>query len=350
MNTSGWNDSKGVTKAMKLLKNFLHQYLELPQKSPKIVCLGGGTGLPNLLAGLKFYSTNLTAIVTMSDEGGSSGRLRRILGVPPVGDIRNCLVALSTSEEILSKLLNYRFAGNRYGADAELGGHSLGNLILAALADITGNFNKGLTELAQILAIQGKVLPSTEANARIWAVTSDGKRVFGEENIDLGKYDGKREIKRLGLIPSNAPGFPPAVAALKAADMICAGPGDLYTSIMPNLLISDIFKAISSSRAAKVFIVNIANKPFETPKYSASDYLTAVKNHCGKNVFSHVIVNTNPAAKIPAKLKYTYVAVDFKKLRQEFGVKIIADNFQDKENLLHHDGTKLAKAVISLLS
>lgn len=338
-----------LVPSMQFLKNFIHSYFELPIKTPKVVCLGGGTGLPNLLAGLKLHSNNITAIVTMCDEGGSSGRLRRILGVPPVGDIRNCLAALAESEEIFSKLLNYRFAGNRYGKDSELGGHALGNLILAALADITGNFNKGLTELAQILAIQGKVLPSTEANARIWAQTSAGKKVFGEENIDLGKYNGKRTIKRLGLIPADAAGFPPAVAALETADIICAGPGDLYTSIMPNLLISDIVSAIKKSPARKIFIINIANKPFETPKYLASDYLRAVGKHCGKNLFDTVIVNTNFAAKIPEKLKYTYVQVDFDKLRKEFGVKIIGGDYSSRENLLHHDSQKLAKAVISLI-
>jgi len=334
---------------MNFLKIFLHSYLELPAKTDRIVCLGGGTGLPNLLTGLKLYTKNLTAIVTMCDEGGSSGRLRRILGVPPVGDIRNCLVALSTSEEIFSKLLNYRFAGNRYGADSELGGHSLGNLILAALSDITGNFNKGLESLAQILAIAGKVLPSTEANVRIWAQTSDGKKVFGEENIDLGRYDGARTIKRLGLAPANAPGFPPALAALATADIICAGPGDLYTSIMPNLLITDIAAAIKKSAAAKIFILNIANKPFETPNYSASDYLAAVRDHCGTNLFEYIAVNTNFPAKIPAKLKYHYVNVDFNKLKKDFSVKIIGGDFQSSANPLHHDSEKLAKAVISML-
>lgn len=334
---------------MNFLKNFLHSYLEIPVKTVRIVCLGGGTGLPNLLAGLKLYTNNLTAIVTMCDEGGSSGRLRRILGVPPVGDVRNCLVALSQSEEIFSKLLNYRFPGERYARDNELGGHALGNLILAALADITGNFNKGLTELAQILAIQGKVLPSTEANARIWAQTSDGKKIYGEEKIDLGLYDGKRTIKRLGLAPANAAGFKPAITALRQADLISAGPGDLYTSIMPNLLISDIVGAIKKSKAAKIFIVNVANKPFETPNYAASDYLAAIRDHCGTNLFEYVLVNTDFSRQIPTKLKYHYVNVDFNKLKKDFRVKIVGGDFQSSLNPLHHDSDKLAKAVISVL-
>ncbi len=334
---------------MEFLKNFLHQYFELPKKAPKIVCLGGGTGLPNLLAGLKFYSDNLTAVVTMCDEGGSSGRLRRILGVPPVGDIRNCLIALSNSPPVMSKLLNYRFPGERYGKDTELGGHALGNLILAALAEISGNFNKGLEVLSQILNVSGKVLPSTETNARIWAETIDGQKVYGEENIDLGRYDGARTIKKLYLEPPNAKGFEPAIKAILAADVITAGPGDLYTSIMPNLLISDLVKAIKKSAAAKVFILNIANKPFETPNYTASDYIKAVKNHCEEKLFTHIIVNTNQTAKIPKRLKYTYVKVDSDKLRSYRGLKIIAGDFQGRENLLHHDSQKLAKAVMSVI-
>lgn len=334
---------------MGIIKRFLHQYLELPTKSAKIVCLGGGTGLPNLLSGLRFYSKDLTAIVTMCDEGGSSGRLRRILGVPPVGDIRNCLVALSDSPAILTKLLNYRFPGERYGKDTELGGHALGNLILAALSEISGNFNQGLEIAGKILNVQGKVLPSTEANARIWAETENGQKVYGEENIDLGRYDGKRTIKRLHLEPANAKGFKPAIQAILAADIICAGPGDLYTSIMPNLLISDIVSAIRESKAAKIFILNIANKPFETPNYSASDFISAIKSHCGYFLFEYIIVNTNFTQKIPNRLNYQYIKPDLANLKKKYGLKVITGNFQSLQNLLHHDSEKLAKAVTSML-
>lgn len=334
---------------IKFFTNFLHSYLELPVKSPKIVCLGGGTGLPNLLAGLKNYTNNITAIVTMTDEGGSSGRLRRILGVPPVGDIRNCLIALSNSEVFMSKLLNYRFPGERYGTDSELGGHALGNLILAALSEVTGNFNKGLVELSKILAISGKVLPSTEADVRIWAETSDGRKIYGEEDIDLGRYDGKREIKKIGLIPKNAKAFKPAVAAIATADIITAGPGDLYTSIMPNLLISDIVEAIRKSKAVKIFIINIANKPFETPNYTASDYLAAVAKHCGNSLFGYVVVNSKTSKKIPSSLKYSYVKIDRQNLKTMFGVKILEGDLQDKKNVLHHDGQKLASLVLSVI-
>lgn len=331
-----------------LLKSFIDHYFELPVKKAKIACIGGGTGLSTLLSGLKYYSSEITAIVTMCDEGGSSGRLRRILGVPPVGDIRNCLAALSQASPIMAQLLNYRFAGARYGDDKELGGHSLGNLILAALADISGDFNKGLDEASKILNISGKVLPSTAADARIWAETEDGQKVYGEENIDLGRYDGKRTIKKLHLEPKNAHGFKPAVNALFEADLLVAGPGDLYTSIMPNLLIGNIRKAIISSSAKKVLVVNIANKPFETPRYKVSDYLQAIDSHCGQNLFTHLLVNTNHTHNLSAYSDYHYVALD-KENVEKFNVKIIEEDLINTGYPLHHDPRKLAKAVVGII-
>lgn len=335
-------------KVSDLLKNFIDHYLEFPLKKAKIACIGGGTGLSTLLSGLKNYSSEITAIVTMCDEGGSSGRLRRILGVPPVGDIRNCLAALSEASPVMTQLLNYRFQGERYGKDTELGGHSLGNLILAALADITGDFNKGLGEASRILNISGKVLPSTAADARIWAETEDGQKVYGEENIDLGRYDGKRTIKRLHLEPENARGFRPAVTTLKIADLIVAGPGDLYTSIMPNLLITDIKNTIAASSAKRVLIVNIANKPFETPKYKASDYLRAINSHCRQNLFTHIIVNINHTHKLPLRLGYHYVEVNKEEV-EKLGVKVIEGDFVNSKYPLHHDSEKLARAVIGII-
>lgn len=335
-------------KISSLVKNFIDHYLEFPLKKAKIACIGGGTGLSTLLSGLKDYSSEITAMVTMCDEGGSSGRLRRILGVPPVGDIRNCLAALSQVSPVMTQLLNYRFQGERYGKDTELGGHSLGNLILAALADISGDFNKGLDEASKILNISGKVLPSTAADARIWAETEDGQKVYGEENIDLGRYDGKRTIKRLHLEPKNARGFRPAVNALKLADLISAGPGDLYTSIMPNLLITDVRDAIISSSAKKVLVVNIANKPFETPKYKASDYLKAINSHCGQNVFTHIIMNTNHTHKLRSHPGYHYVEADKEKI-EKFDVKIIEGDFVNPKYPLHHDSEKLARVVVSII-
>ena len=331
-----------------LVKIFFQHYLELPNKKTKISCLGGGTGLSTLLWGLKNYSKDITAIVTMADEGGSSGRLRRILGVPPVGDIRSCLAALSQASPVMTQLLNYRFQGERYGKDSELGGHSLGNLILAALADISGDFNKGLEEAAKILNISGRVLPSTPANARIWAETEEGQKVYGEENIDLGRYDGKRTIKKLHVEPRNAGGFKSAVESLKESDIITAGPGDLYTSLIPNLLIKDIKDAIAYSSAQKVLILNIANKPFETPRYRASDYLKAIKLHCKQNLFTHIIVNTNHTQRIPPELGYSYVIVDKENLHA-YNIHTVEGDFVNAKNPLHHDPDKLAQVVVQVL-
>jgi uncharacterized cofD-like protein len=333
----------------KVIKDFFNHYLEFPQKSTRIACLGGGTGLSNLLFGLKYYSREITAIVTMCDEGGSSGRLRRILGVPPVGDLRTCLSALSYASPIMTKLLNYRFAGERYGKDTELGGHNFGNLLLVALSDITGDFNKGLEEASKILNVSGRVLPSTSADVHIWAETSNGQKVYGEEKIDLGKYNGKREISRLHLDPPQVYGFKPSVAALKNADLIIAGPGDLYTSIMPNLLVKQIKLAVSSSLAKRILIINIANKPFETPNYAVSDYLNAIKRHCGENLFNFVIVNTKRTLSLSKYPGYNYVENDNKNLAKLKDINILTGDFVDNNCPLHHDPDKLAKAIMSIV-
>ena len=334
-----------------ILKKFIQNYFEIPQTNKKIICLGGGTGLSTLLSGLRAYDLDLTAIVTMADEGGSTGRLRRVFGVPAVGDLRNSLSALSSAEPIMKELLSYRFSGNRYGKDHELGGHNLGNLILVALSDICGDFNKGLESASKILKISGKVLPSTVSNPRIWAETTDGKKVYGEQKIDLGLYDGEREIKKLHLLPPNAKALPQSVKEINQANLITAGPGDLYTSIMPNLLVSEITDNICKSKANKVLVVNIANKPFETPNYKVSQYIEAVKAHCeGKSLFTYVLVNNNFRYKIPKRLKYKYVEIDRLALHQKFkDIKIIEADLVDPKNVLHHDPQKLASSLLGML-
>ena len=335
----------------KILSSFFHSYFEIPQNRKKIVSLGGGTGLSTLLSGLKDYPLDLTAIVTMADEGGSTGRLRKTLGVLAVGDLRNSLSALSDAEPIMQKLLSYRFSGRRYGKDNELGGHSMGNLILVALSEICGDFGKGLEAASKILNISGKVLPSTTANPRIWAQTVDGKKVYGETKIDLGLYNGRREIKKLHLIPPNTKPFPQSIKELKEAKMITAGPGDLYTSIMPNLLVSEISQAIYKSRSKKILIVNIANKPFETPNYKASQYIEAIMKHCGRKLlFTHLLVNNNFGYPIPKKLKYKYVEIDREVLRDKYkGIKVVEADLIDPANTLHHHPQKLARVVLGML-
>lgn len=331
----------------KILYFFLHKYLEIPKKQPKIVCIGGGTGLSILLSGLKAYTRDLKAIVTMCDEGGSTGRLRRILGVPAMGDIRDCLAALSEAEPMMKKLLGYRFNGNDKANG--LAGHNLGNLILVALSDITGDFNKGLREASNLLKISGEVLPSTTADAHIWAETVDGKKVFGEDKIDLGHYNGKREIKKLHLTPANARGFKPALKAIEEANLITAGPGDLYTSIMPNLLIKDIREAIKRSKAKKVLIINIANKPFETPNYNIDDYINAIYRHCGHYLFDIVLANNNYTHKIPRNLKYNYVFQNSFLNKDKKHPKIILRDLVNENYPIHHNPEKIARAVIEML-
>lgn len=332
----------------KILKDFFISYLDLPRPQPKIVSLGGGRGLSTLLSGLKKHPVFLTAIVTMADEGGSAGRLRRLLGVPPFGDFRDCLAALANNEETMTKLLAYRFKGERYQRDDALGGHSFGNLFLTALTDITGDFEKALEEASKILNIKGLILPSTREDVHIWAETDSGQKVYGEENIDLGKYNGNRTIKKLHLDPPSAKGYEKAIAAIENAGIITAGPGDLYTSIMPNLLISDITHALLRSKAKKVFIVNIANKPFETPQYAVSDYIKALISHAGSPIFTHFVVNNNQSAQIPDNLKYTYVTYD-ENTCNKLAVSVLPCDIVDDKFPLHHDSRKLADIIMNLL-
>lgn len=266
-----------------------------------------------------------------------------------MGDIRDCLAALSDAEPVMKKLLNYRFVNSN---NNPLAGHNLGNLILVALADISGDFNKGLQEASNLLKISGAVLPSTTADAHIWAETTEGKKVYGEDKIDLGQYDGKREIRKVHLEPSSAKGFRPAIEAIKTADVITAGPGDLYTSIMPNLLIRDIRRAISKSPSRKILIVNIANKPFETPKYTVDDYIDAIFRHCGEYLFDTVLANNNYTYRIPKNLKYQYVLPGSGKVQQKnrgHYPKIILRDLVDPHYPIHHDPAKIAKAIIEML-
>jgi uncharacterized cofD-like protein len=199
----------------------------------KIVCLGSGIGTMNLIKGLVRYTDNITVIATMTDDGGSTGRLRRLYGTPPSGDLISCIAAMSTSSETMKKLLTYRFAGDRYGTDDSLGGHKLGNLMMVALTSVMGDFSKALAYLQEIFKIRGRVLPSTTESVSIWAETSTGERVDHEENIDLGRFTGS--IEKLHLKPNNPKVSKDVLGAIESADLVIAGPGDLYSTIMPVL-------------------------------------------------------------------------------------------------------------------
>jgi uncharacterized cofD-like protein len=258
-------------------------------RGPRIVAIGGGHGLSTLLRGLKNYTHNLTAVVTVADDGGSSGRLRESLGILPPGDIRNCLAALSNDEALLTQLFQYRFSG-----EPGLDGHSFGNLFISALSDITGSFEEAVAESGRVLSVNGRVLPSTLHNVRLVADVRlphvvNEVRVEGESRIP--EIAGR--VRRVWLEPNDAPAFPPVIQALLNADMIVIGPGSLFTSLLPNLLVHDVLAALHSSRALKLFVCNIATQEGETEAFSCYDHVRALEEHVGEDLFDIVLCNDN---------------------------------------------------------
>ncbi|MEA5464250.1 gluconeogenesis factor YvcK family protein [Leptothoe sp. PORK10 BA2] len=250
-------------------------------RGPKIVVIGGGTGLSTMLRGLKRYSANITAIVTVADDGGSSGRLRREMGGLPPGDIRNCLAALADQEKLVTELFQYRFSSG-----SGLSGHSFGNLFLSAMNEVTGDWEKAIAACSQVLAVRGEVLPSTLSDVKLWAELSDGRRIEGESNIT--KARGR--IISIGCTPADPPALPRAVAAIKAADYIIMGPGSLYTSIVPNLLVPEIVDAIAATRVPRIYVCNIMTEPGETDDYSVSEHIHAIDRACGRRLFDAVLI------------------------------------------------------------
>src|SRR5512143_2086398 len=255
------------------------------ERGPRIVTIGGGHGLATLLRGLKTYTRNLTAIVTVADDGGSSGRLRATYGILPPGDIRNCLAALSNDEQMLTQLFRYRFSGA-----GELDGHSFGNLFITALADITGSFETAIAESGKVLSVSGQVLPSTLHDVKLVADMQlpnvlNQVRVQGESRIP--QVAGR--VRRLWLEPNNAPAFPPTLKAVLNAGLIVVGPGSLYTSLLPNLLVQDLLGAIRASRALKVYVCNIATQSGETDVYSCYDHIHALEEHVGEDLFNVIL-------------------------------------------------------------
>ena len=254
-------------------------------RGPKIVVVGGGTGLSALLRGLKEYSSNITAIVTVADDGGSSGRLRREIGVLPPGDIRNCLAALADEEELLTELFQYRFE-----AGDGLTGHSFGNLFLTAMSEITGDLERAVAASSKVLAISGRVLPSTLSDVSLWAEMEDGRIIEGESNIP----EAKGKIKSIGCIPANPPALPAAVTAIEEAEYIIIGPGSLYTSIVPNLLVPEIKNAIANAKVPRIYICNIMTQPGETEGYSVADHIREIDRISKAKLFDAVLVHRKP--------------------------------------------------------
>ncbi|MBW4537759.1 MAG: YvcK family protein [Myxacorys chilensis ATA2-1-KO14] len=316
-------------------------------RGAKIVAIGGGTGLSTLLRGLKKASANITAIVTVADDGGSSGRLRREIGVLPPGDIRNCIAALADEEKLLTELFQYRFK-----AGDGLVGHSFGNLFLTVLSEITGDFEQAIAASSKVLAVQGQVLPATLSDVRLWAELSDGRRIEGESNIT--EAGGK--IVHIGCIPENPPAVPKAVSAIADADYIIVGPGSLYTSVIPNLLVPDIADAIAAREIPCIYVCNIMTQPGETDDYTVADHIRAIDRVCGRRLFDAVLVQKYPPS-AKALLRYAQeksypVEFDTEAVMQ-LGRRAIRANImmEDPETgYVRHDSQRLAKVLLKWFS
>jgi len=309
------------------------------EKGPKIVTIGGGNGLSTLLRGMKSQTSNLTAVVTVADDGGSSGAIRRNLGILPPGDIRNCLAALSDDEALLSQVFQYRF-----GEQMGLNGHSLGNLLITALTEITGSFEEAVAESGRVLAVRGRVLPSTLHDVKLVAdlenKEKDGEtQVKGESRIPLAKGN----IRRIWLEPDNPSGYPPAIQAILSADLILVGPGSLYTSILPNLLVPDIKAALLSSRALKFYICNVATQVGETDKYTCKKHIQVLEDHLGGNIFDLMVINNRYEGRLSYGVQWVKCESD---LDQEY--QIYVTDLVDTEHPWRHDTQKLTSAIMDL--
>ena len=312
----------------------------------KVVVIGGGTGIFSVLTGLKKYPLRLAAIVTMADDGGSTGILREEFGILPPGDIRRALIALSQTEQsLLAKLLSYRFP------KGALKGHSFGNLFLTALADIEGSFEGAIKQAEKILAVKGEVIPVTLDKVRLQAELEDGLLVLGETNIDIPKHDGQLKIKKISLIP-NCSANPTALKAIHQAEMIVIGPGDLYTSILPNLIVPGITPAIRKSSALKVYICNIMTKFGETNNFQGQDFVREIERYLGENVLDVVLFNNRrPSKQRIAKYeqeKAQFVQYNPAKLAQK-KFRIIEGDFLKTRGFIRHDPDKVARCLFSLL-
>ena len=312
-------------------------------RGPKIVGLGGGTGLSTLLRGLKEYSANITAIVTVADDGGSSGRLRREMGVLPPGDIRNCIAALADEERLLTELFQYRFT-----AGDGLTGHSFGNLFLTAMSEIEGDLEQAIAASSKVLAIRGQVLPATLTDVNLWAKLADGRRIHGESSIT----EAKGKILTIGCIPPNPPALPKAVQAILEADLIIIGPGSLYTSVIPNLLVPEIAAAIASRNVPRIYICNIMTQPGETDDYTVSDHIKAIDKACGYQLFDAVLTQgTVPPAN--ALIRYaqedSHPVILDRDLVKQLGRRIVMSNVMDVDpdtGYLRHDPYRLAQVLL----
>lgn len=321
----------------------------------QVVAIGGGTGLSTLLRGLKHHVdepvrraqfsppiTRLTAIVTVTDEGGSSGRLRRDLGVLPPGDIRNCLVALAEDEDLFARLFNYRFPNGR-----GLAGHSFGNLFLTALTRLTRDFAKAVRVSSEVLAIRGEIYPATLSDVRLKARLRNGRSIAGESRINRTRVP----IERLQIVPGRCRPLPETLAAIRQADLITVGPGSLYTSLVPNLLVNGIPEEIARSRALKVYVSNLMTQPGETLAYTASQHLRALGQHAGRQLFDVVVLNTRA---LSPTLEKRYAAEDAEPVAHDLeavrglGVEPVLADLLEEDHVARHNPRRLAQLLLDL--
>jgi uncharacterized cofD-like protein len=309
------------------------------ERGPHVVVIGGGHGIATVLRGLKDFTNNLTAVVSVADDGGSSGELRRNLGILPPGDIRNCLAALSDDEALLTQLFQYRF-----GEDSGLGGHSFGNLFISALSDITGSFAGAISESGRALSVHGQVLPATLHNVKLVADVKmpDAKpevRVEGESQIP----QASGSIRQIWLEPNNVSAYPPVIQAVLAADMIIIGPGSLYTSVLPNLLVGDLLEAIKSSRALKIFIANIITQQGETDHYTAGDHIRIIEKLAGFELVDIIICNSWYDTRLADGMQWVRVDEDLEK-----DPRLYISDIADHQTPTHHKAMRLAQVLMDL--
>ncbi|MCK8824848.1 gluconeogenesis factor YvcK family protein [Fuchsiella alkaliacetigena] len=345
----------GVTKMINsiieaLLPNNEEELIELLyqerslKRGPKIVVIGGGTGLPTMLRGIKKFSSNITAVVTVADDGGSSGVLRDELDILPPGDIRNCLVALADTEVLMEKLFQYRFSEGQ-----ELDGHSFGNLFIATMSKVLGDFEAAVKESSKVLAIKGRVLPSTLADVVLHAETESGRIVKGESKIP----EAGEAIQRVFLKPEDCESLTEVTEAISEADAVILGPGSLYTSVIPNLLVTELATAVKETSALKIYSCNIMTQPGETVGYSVADHVQALYDHAGSEIVDYVLVNNE---EIPTELLAKYeeegaapVEVDSQRLK-DLKINVVQAPLLNKDDLVRHNPQKLAKVIMELIS
>jgi uncharacterized cofD-like protein len=324
------------------LVDILYQKKQLG-RGLKVVTIGGGTGLSVLLSGLKEHTSNISAVVTVADDGGSSGRLRQEFAILPPGDIRNCLVALADAPALMRDLFQFRFNTN-----SELSGHSFGNLFITVMTRLTGDFEKAIKETSKVLALRGQVIPSTLNNVVLIAEHKDGTTTVGENNIPRSH----RPIKRVSLDPAQPQATPDAIKAIEEAHVIVLGPGSLYTSIIPNLLIQEIAQAVADSGAIKVYVCNVMTQPGETDGLSVSDHIKALVGHSHPRILDYCIINTG---EIPAEIlkryaeESSYLVINDRKKIEDMGYRVIEDDFAVIEkDVIRHDAEKLANIILGL--